>query len=195
MPLDPLRVCRIIEAYVGTADERDPVTYGDLYEIAHLASSCRHPDWEADALKIEAELVAAGAISAWVEPTAPDDWFADVLAFHRKFGCVVGRTPRVPDDATWILRDRLIREEYTELLAAMASRNLPAIADGIADSLYVLLGTAVSYGIDIRPVFAAVHLANLGKTGGADAGGKITKGPDFKHPDVVGILARQEALR
>lgn len=120
------------------------------------------------------------------------DWYRDVLDFHRKFGCHVGSTPAVPSEGTPELRARLLREEFDETLDALGRGDLPALADGLADLIYVLLGTAASYGIDLRPVWAAVHAANMAKDGGGTrADGKVLKPPGWAPPDIEGILSSQ----
>jgi predicted HAD superfamily Cof-like phosphohydrolase len=56
--------------------------------------------------------------------------------------------------------------------------------------LYVLYGTAVSFGIDVRPVFAEVHRSNMAKVGGGKrADGKVTKPAGWKPPRVTELLA------
>ena len=121
------------------------------------------------------------------------DWYADVLAFHAKF-CphLIGSTPAVPDRATDNLRRELWNEESIETIDAMNRGDLPNVADGIVDLIYVLIGAAATYGIDLRPVWDAVHAANMSKEGGGTrADGKILKPPGWEPPDVAGILARQ----
>jgi predicted HAD superfamily Cof-like phosphohydrolase len=123
------------------------------------------------------------------------DMFNDVLEFHRKFGCCIGTTPAIPSSGTVDLRERIVAEEIDELYRAMCGNDLPGVADAIADAIYVLLGTAVSYGIDIRPVWEAVHASNMAKVGGAmRSDGKVMKPPGWMPPDVVGVLARQVPL-
>lgn len=117
--------------------------------------------------------------------------FSDVLAFHRKFGAVIGSTPAVPDEATVILRYRLIREEQNELVNAMIDNDLPGIAKEITDSIYVLVGTAISYGISLPEVWDAVQAANLSKSQDKRGDGKVQKGENYISPDIAGILARQ----
>jgi predicted HAD superfamily Cof-like phosphohydrolase len=113
----------------------------------------------------------------------------DVTAFHRKFGQLVGYSPHVPSQQIVALRDELIREETKEVRSAIAQEDLAEVADGIVDAIYVLVGTAVSYGIDLAPVWAAVHAANMAKEGGAvREDGKILKPAGWKAPDVQRII-------
>lgn len=123
------------------------------------------------------------------------DFHADVLAFHAKFRPhLIGATPKDVDIETCLFRMRLIREEIDETTAAMAEGDLPGIADGIVDSIYVLIGAAITYGIDVRPVWDAVHAANMRKTAAGPAP-KVAKPPGWEPPDVAGVLARQGPLR
>ena len=48
---------------------------------------------------------------------------------------------------TALLRISLIAEELAETFSAMRENDLEGSADGIADTLYVIAGTAVAYGI------------------------------------------------
>lgn len=83
-------------------------------------------------------------------------------------------------------------EELDETLQAMCRDDLPAIADGLADLIYVALGTAIAYGIDLRPVWSAVHAANMAKIGGPTReDGKVLKPEGWQPPDIKGILERQ----
>jgi predicted HAD superfamily Cof-like phosphohydrolase len=91
---------------------------------------------------------------------------AMVEAFHRTFAILVNSAPTVVDGRTRELRVKLIQEEFDELKEALAAEDLSSIAKEIADLLYVVYGTAVSYGIDMNPVFQEVHRSNMSKVGG-----------------------------
>ena len=119
----------------------------------------------------------------------PQDMVAE---FHRKFDIPVGDSPSIPSEATRQLRVRLIQEEFTELQEAMAAQDLPGVAKELADLLYVVYGTAVSYGVDMDPVFREVHRSNLSKVGGYKReDGKWVKPPTYSPADVTPLLARQ----
>jgi len=178
------------------------------------------------------ELVAEGAeedhvAAAPVRVVAPEDeplvqrgaltqrlTFAqdEVKEFHDIGGHHVGCGPAVPPAPVKELRKRLIREEAEETCEAIDKDDLAGVADGIADSIYVLLGTAVSYGIDENEVWNAVVDANLakfpiceacsgvgceacsghGRVVLKDEGGKTMKPPGWAPPDVAAIIAKQQ---
>lgn len=124
-----------------------------------------------------------------------DRCFRDVLAFSRKFGAVVGSTPAVPDEDTAAFRHRLVREEADELDDAVMNEDIPAIADACADLIYVVVGLAIAYGIDLRVIWTAVHEANMRKSLTERRGDrKVLKPADWVAPDIAGILAKQSPL-
>src|ERR1044072_5860084 len=101
-----------------------------------------------------------------------------VANFHGKSGATVGDIPTIPSDKDATLRLALIKEELEELAVAFSEHNLIQIADAIGDLLYVVYGTAVTCGIDMEPVFNAIHTSNLSKfiDGHMDERGKWIKG-------------------
>ena len=121
------------------------------------------------------------------------DWFRDLCEFHQTFDLHIGRDgPKPPPNEVKYLRLSLHSEEYGELTRAINTVDMPGIADGIVDLAYVILGTAVSYGIDIRPIWDAVHEANMAKvSGGKRADGKILKPAGWHPPPVAELLAKQ----
>ncbi len=58
----------------------------------------------------------------------------------------------------------IVKNKSDELVACMLKGDLVGVADGLADVLYVVIGTAIAYGIDIQEVFDEVHRSNLSKT-------------------------------
>lgn len=122
------------------------------------------------------------------------DWYQDIIDFHRAADHHIGGRPSIPPANVCQLRRRLVVEEVVETLDALVQDDLIELADGIADSIVVLLGTAVSYGIDIRPVWDEVHKSNMAKLGGGkDTYGKSLKPEGWKPPDVKSILIKQGA--
>lgn len=122
-----------------------------------------------------------------------NSWSRDVLEFHRKFGLPVNTTaPAMPSEATIKLRQKLHGEECLETHHALEAGDVVGTADGIVDQIYVLLGTAISCGIDLDPVWEAVHAANMRKEGGGTRwDGKILKPAGWQPPDVAAVLMRQ----
>ena len=125
--------------------------------------------------------------------------FQQVQDFHRRFGLASRDAPTTGPglgaaEEQVSLRRRLVEEEVGELADAVAAQDLVAVADALADIVYVALGTADLLGIPFDEVFAEVHRANMSKLG-ADgrpvlrADGKVLKGPGYNPPDVAGVLA------
>jgi len=115
-----------------------------------------------------------------------------VEEFHRKFDILAQASPTEASEDTKRLRIRLIQEEFDELKESMAEGNLAALAKEMADLLYVVYGTAVSYGIDMEPVFREVHRSNLSKVGGYKReDGKWVKPPTYSPAKVEPLLAMQ----
>lgn len=136
------------------------------------------------------------------------DWFADVLAFEQACGAHYRTTPG-PMPWRAALRISLIREEFEETIASIRTLHADMnhsdsgvtilrtaeVADGLADLIFVAIGTAISAGIDLRPVWDAVAAANLTKVSGpVRDDGKQLKPDGWVHPDIAAILGRQRPL-
>lgn len=121
-------------------------------------------------------------------------WQSDVSDFMGAVEQCVEVTPQLIDSATRHLREALISEECDELYEAMDECDLCGIADALADLLYVTIGTACAYGIDLGPIWDAVHAANMAKIGGEkSADGKCLKPDGWQSPDIAGLLKAQGA--
>jgi len=121
------------------------------------------------------------------------DWYRDILEFHKEFKHHIEPFPRIAPDHVQRLRRKLIREEVCkELLDGIDNNDLEAIADGAADSIVVILGTCISYGIDLRPVWDEVHETNMAKKGGGKrADGKSLKPEGWQPPRIKELLNAQ----
>lgn len=123
------------------------------------------------------------------------DWYQDILTFHKGFQHHIEPFPRIPPDKAQRLRRKLIREETNELLDGLDDRDLVRIADGAADAIVVILGTCVSYGIDLRPIWDEVHRTNMNKLGGGKrADGKTLKPEGWSPPKVKELLDEQRTV-
>jgi predicted HAD superfamily Cof-like phosphohydrolase len=115
-----------------------------------------------------------------------------VEEFHRTFDILIQTAPANVTDETQQLRIRLIQEEFDELKESMGAGDLASVAKEMADLLYVVYGTAVSYGIDMKPVFQEIHRSNLSKIGGHKrADGKWIKPPTYSPARLEPILDAQ----
>lgn len=87
----------------------------------------------------------------------------------------------------------MIREELGEFEKAANDKNLIKIADALADLLYVIYGTGVSYGIDLEPIFREIHESNMSKGDPSilrAPNGKILKAKNWRPPDLQLILEK-----
>jgi predicted HAD superfamily Cof-like phosphohydrolase len=114
----------------------------------------------------------------------------DVAAFHKACDVPILEVPTIPPMARQELRLDLISEEYRETINALGEANIVAIADGIADLIYVLVGTALEYGIPLDRVWNEVQRTNMTKidinTGKVRKreDGKVLKPDGWKAPDI-----------
>lgn len=123
-----------------------------------------------------------------------------VLEFHEAFDLPREPTPTVHvSDLLAALRVNLLQEEVGEFVEASEKRDLIAIADALADVVYVAYGSAITYGIDLDAVIREVHRANMSKLdeNGRPVlreDGKVMKSNRYRRPEVGEVLARQGAL-
>lgn len=123
-----------------------------------------------------------------------------VAEFMKQAGQSVPSKPTVPSMDEAALRHVLIREELHEywvvvdaLYAYRSEDLLEQAADAIGDLLYVVLGAAVTWGIDVAPVFEEIHRSNMSKfiDGERRPDGKWIKGPSYSPPDLAREIRKQ----
>ena len=88
------------------------------------------------------------------------DWVQDVKNFHAKCHVPIGEQPRFADVN---LRRVLITEEFRELMKAIDDEDIVETADALADLIYVLIGSAITWGIPLDKVWAEVQRTNMMK--------------------------------
>jgi len=116
-----------------------------------------------------------------------------VEEFHKLFNVAIASKPTIPDEKTCNLRYSLIKEEADELKIAMEAKNIVEVADALADLLYVVYGSAVTFGIDIEPIFDEVHRSNMTKVGGQQReDGKIIKPSTYEPANIKHLLEKQK---
>lgn len=120
------------------------------------------------------------------------DYVEMLREFHSKYGHFISNRPQRHDtipDRVMVLRLRLIHEELKEFEEA---EDRVDIADALADLLYAVFGTCVSYGIPIDEIFAEVHRSNMTKSTELDEYGKTIKGVGWKPPEIEAVLRGEE---
>lgn len=117
-----------------------------------------------------------------------------VEEFHREMGLTIGDRSCPDFRIDRQLRLSLIAEELAELCDALGfgeenEISEVGVCDALADLAYVVIGSAVTWGIDLEPIFDEVHRSNMTKTGGSRReDGKILKPATYIPPDIESIL-------
>ena len=122
------------------------------------------------------------------------DALDDVAKFHDACGIL----ERKPGDPAALIRrvsrHRFLREEYHETEDGMVAGDVVEVADGLADLIYVALGSAlIFYGRErFAKVWAEVQRTNMAKTVDGVAKrndkGKVIKPEGWTPPDIEGAL-------
>jgi predicted HAD superfamily Cof-like phosphohydrolase len=126
--------------------------------------------------------------------------FAQVLEFHEAFNLPREPLPTIHvADSLAQLRVRLLREEVEEFADAVERRDLVAIADALADVVYVAYGSAVTYGLDLDAAVSEVHESNMSKldSNGRPVlreDGKVLKSARYRPPNLGRVLGEQLPL-
>jgi predicted HAD superfamily Cof-like phosphohydrolase len=141
------------------------------------------------------------------------DYRGAVKQFHEAMGVECPPKPAVADEATRVLRCRLLLEEVLEFISAAGcvivhmgdgrmgiegmptagTPNLAAMAHELADIHYVTFGADLAFGFPSDKVMAEVHAANMRKLGPDGkvlrrADGKVTKPDGWRPADVAKVL-------
>ena len=117
--------------------------------------------------------------------------YEKVREFHQVFGVALDVDINKGDVSDLrVLRADLIREEYYEVMSAVTNESL---LKELTDLLYVIYGTAATFGWDIDTAFNRVHQSNMSKLG--DDGkpiyredGKVLKSKNYVPPDLSDLV-------
>ena len=121
-----------------------------------------------------------------------------VKEFHQAFGCHISEELGFPEQDIINLRNDLISEETYEFEQEIPydeynNGNIVKAAKELADILYVVFGTALTFGIPIDDVFEEVHKSNMSKLDQSGkpvlrADGKVLKSKYYQEPNLYPIL-------
>lgn len=116
-----------------------------------------------------------------------------IAGWMQKAGQEVPDLPTLSTDEVQALRVRLIQEELDELKEAYEAGDIVGVYDACLDLIYVVEGTGVAHGFNLRAGFEAVHNNNMDKLarGHKDEGGKFIKPADHLPPDLWALLEMQ----
>jgi predicted HAD superfamily Cof-like phosphohydrolase len=124
------------------------------------------------------------------------NFYKDVKEFQTAVGQNVSEVPEFPDENERVLRRKLLKEEVEEYFDGEDKDDLENVAKELADIIYIVCGTAASYGIPLDRVFEAVHSSNMAKLVDGKPirreDGKILKPEGWTPPDIKKILYEVE---
>ena len=86
---------------------------------------------------------------------------------------------------------KAIEEKREQLEDAIGFAEISDIALAIGELLYVSYAAAVSFGIDIEPIFAEVHRSKMTRKGGRLVGNKWVDSINSSPPHVESIITNQ----
>lgn len=138
------------------------------------------------------------ADSTTTSPSEALDIVAALVEFHQAFSLPIRDTPGISiDEDLAKLRVALLEEEVSEFITASADKDLIGIADALADIVYVVYGTALTYGIDLNAVLHEVHKSNMSKLGPDGKpilrrDGKVIKSEQYFRPNIASVLQQQD---
>ena len=115
--------------------------------------------------------------------------FDKVGIFMKTFGQEVKTNPSFSTEKINKLRLDLIKEELSELTAAMNNKDLLEVADALTDILYVTYGAGHAFGINLDKCFEEVQNSNMSKLDENgkpiyNEYGKVMKGPNYFKPNL-----------
>jgi predicted HAD superfamily Cof-like phosphohydrolase len=111
-----------------------------------------------------------------------------VKEFHKAFGHPIADNPWPLETDRKIKRATWMAEEVQEFIEA---DTLVDQIDALCDLIYFALGSAVEMGIELTPLFALVHKANMDKL---DKDGRPIYGLDTKVMKPEGWIPPQERI-
>lgn len=191
------------DAWIGTLlreDPREPASPW-LGPVPAVADPAGRGAWPLVGPGRDPEALVRDFHSRYGLPVVDDAPSADRDRVHMRLALVVEEAAELVAAVYGTDAARHLEEAFTRAVAADdGRRDVVAAADALGDLVYVVYGMALELGVPLPEVLAEIHASNLSKLG-ADgrpvlrADGKVLKGPDYRPPDVAGVLARRAVGR
>lgn len=89
-----------------------------------------------------------------------------------------------------LMRAWLMVEELGEVLDALFKQDDVELMDGLADLMYVVIGTAIQFDLPLAEAFDAVHESNMTKEPLVSMKTGYKDVPTYKPPNLVKILRK-----
>lgn len=115
--------------------------------------------------------------------------------FNKAFEIEGRKTFGIISEKDYCLELLMLNEEVHEYIEACDNNDPIEIADAIADTLYLIIGTAVKHGLkeeQLSRIMTEVHRSNMSKLHEGEvvknSNGKVIKSSTFSPPDIKGCL-------
>lgn len=133
------------------------------------------------------ECVAENSVQGGMNAVGEFHAACDAPVFDQEKPC------QFPNDKDRELRMSLLKEEFEEYVEAEKENDIVAVADALADMLYIIFGTAHAYNIPLDEIFLEVHSTNMEKVGENGKvkrreDGKILKPEGWKPPQISKMI-------
>lgn len=104
----------------------------------------------------------------------PPDIFQDVADFHKRvIGQPPAESPSLVSPKFVFERFKFMQEELDEFVTAAFDGDMVGAADGLADLVYVAVGTMYLMGLPFNDIWNAVQNANMRKVRGMTKRGNV----------------------
>lgn len=119
------------------------------------------------------------------------DFYADVMAFHRKFK--LDRPNDMFNEHFIEMRMRFFQEELEELALGIEKKDLVEVLDAFVDLVYITVGMAELMGLPFNEAWKIVHESNMWKIRATVPTKRKTtfdviKPPGWEPPDIAKVL-------
>jgi len=134
--------------------------------------------------------MAAKTRTSALSTLLPSDVFQDVADFHKRIiEWAPEPSPSLINPAFILERFKFMDEELNEFITAGLSGDITGAADGLADIIYVAVGTMYLMGLPSQAIWDAVHTANMKKVRG-----QTKRGNKFDAAKPEGWVGPEQAI-
>lgn len=123
-----------------------------------------------------------------IDVSLPSDYDLTLRTASNMVGDWANLLEKKIDKDARIIRAHLMCEELSEVLAALYKGDKLLLLDGLTDLLYVVYGTAITFGLPLDKAFDEIHKSNMTKAVIKNDPRVRIKGDNYVEPNLQRIL-------